>query len=222
MNATPLPHLPVMNPDEAFIRQAVVSALTGRRCGDRVLAASLPLVPPIQDIWFACEGGVSLAIAMLDDVPQVFAAGDGHAAAALLDRADPLLAEVEAALSLSFDPRDIMDGGVPGGLIVQVDAFAAPDAAAHDRLLIALPPDIAILSSPAPAASELLGSLPVPVRLCITGPRLSPIDAATLSPGDLLLLGRGSLTATLGLDGGDMLRGRFDPQAVCFQPDPRS
>ena len=132
---------------------------------------------------------------------------------ALLDVADDLLSAVEAALGLTLDPFDIGPCPDTAGLTVRIGSLDQQIV-----LLLSVPFDAAILAQPAPLAPSLLGHIALPVAIAVAGPRLSPADAATLAPGDLLLIGPAPIAATLRPPHGDAVPGRLDPVARCFRP----
>jgi hypothetical protein len=205
-----------MAPDEAHLRASIPAAISGWTAGDRVLRGSMPPGPPGAGDWFRCAAGVFLRIPRLGGRPVRMDAADGPGMAALLDAADPLLSAIEAALGLGLVP-DAM--GAAGGVVVAVEAVA-PDGTVDSRIELALPPETRVEPRPAPAAALLVGHIPVPARIVVDGPRLAPAEAATIRPGDLLLLGPGVPAARLHAGSGPGLPGTLDPARRQFRPDP--
>ena len=197
------PRFPVMGVEEAHLRQSLLGALCGLSVDDRVLRAQLLPRGDDATAWFRCADAIAFRLLRLD----------GPAMAALLDAADDLLSAVEAALGLTLDPFDIGPCPDTAGLTVRIGSLDQQIV-----LLLSVPFDAAILAQPAPLAPSLLGHIALPVAIAVAGPRLSPADAATLSPGDLLLIGPAPIAATLCPPHGDAIPGRLDPVARCFRP----
>lgn len=223
MNEPMLRGLPALSPDEAYLRQAIPAALSGRTAGDRILRAGLLGAPPDDTRWFRCADGLGFAILRLDGAEVIADPDDGPAAARLLERAETMLTAIEQGLSLMLEPFDlgplVLDAPP---LIVHVETRSAQTDDSLDRLLLAVKTDHPILPSLAPCAAALTGAVPVTARLRLAGPRLSPADAAALAPGDLLLLGHGPLTAHLRIAGGPEIAGTLMPMERCFAPNQRS
>ena len=208
------PRFPALSDEEAHLRQALPMALCGRQVDDATITASFPADPFQPGDWFLCGHGLAFRILRLDGQAVRMDAGDGPAMADLLDRADLLLSEIEAALGIVLDPPAM--GPRPDGAAItaRIEAGAA-------RIDLALSPDIPILPTPAPLAPALIGHISVPARLLLDGPRLPPADAAALAPGDLLLIGAGPLPASLAVPGSAPMPGRIIPQDRLFRPDHR-
>lgn len=208
--------LPALSTDEAYLRQAVAEALNGCEVGDDVMRAAFVDAGSGDIAWFDCGGGLAFALLRLDGADVSADPEDGAAAALLLERAEAMLAAIEAALSITLEPRDLaVRGDAPRSLVVRVDVEAAGHA-----LLLLMPHDIAILPSPAPAAAALVSHVPVPFRIRFAGPRLSPGDAASIGPGDLLLIGSGPFDAVIEAGSMAPVPGQFDPAARRFRRIP--
>lgn len=210
------PLFPAMAIAEAHLRETIPAAISGWSVGGLVLRGSMPPGPPGAGDWFRCEGGVFLRILRLGGRPVRMDAADGPGMAALLDAADPLLSVIEGALGLRLVP-DAM--AAAGGIVVAVDAVAAGGAVVSS-IELALAPETRVEPRLAPAAACLVAHVPVRTRLTVDGPRLPPATAATLRPGDLLLLGPGPLAARLCAGSGPGLPGTLDPARRQFRPDP--
>ena len=102
---------------------------------------------------------------------------DGPGAALALERAEPLVADIERALGLAVEPRGI--GPVPDGVAVVVER--APHV-----LRLVLPEALAdALPAPGPTPGEIAGT-----RACAVEVAVPPLPGdAALGAGDLVLLG---------------------------------
>ncbi|PCD03203.1 hypothetical protein COC42_01920 [Sphingomonas spermidinifaciens] len=200
--------LPAMDPDEAERRRVAVAALTGVKVDGLVLGARIEGMPDLRGGWLRFANGAGLAIDRLEGAPLRFDADDAVGAAALIERAESLIAAVEAALGVSLEPEDL-SAEPPAGLIVTIEHGAA------SRLRLALPVALPLLPARADFAPELVGALTLPATLSIEGPRIAPHDAAGLGQGDLLLIGGDTLPARLNV-AGRSIAGRFDPAARQF------
>ena len=199
---------------EAHLRQSLLGALCGVRVGEHLLRATVvDMAAPDDAPWFLCAEDIGFRILHLNHRPIRMDAAEGPAMAMLLDGADTLLSAVEAALGLTLEPADIGPRPQAATIVARIETMAG-DA----RTDLALSADAALLPTSAPFGPALLGDVPVPLRLSIAGPRLSPTDAATLAPGDMLLLGSGAFAATLQSAAGGGIDGRIDPAARLFQP----
>ncbi|MCI4592622.1 hypothetical protein MOK15_21430 [Sphingobium sp. BYY-5] len=210
------PQFPTISADEAHQRQSLLGALCGVQMGEGVLRASIP--PCSTDgeaAWLHCAEDLAFRIVRLDDRPIRIDPAEGPAIATLLDAADLLLSAIEAALGLELEPTDIGPRPDRATLVARVETGEG-----EARIDLALPPDAALLPTPAPFAPLLLGHIPVPLRIILEGPRLSPVDAATLAPGDLLLLGPAMPEARFRLADGTMVQGRIAPTERLFRPIP--
>lgn len=225
MTAFQKPLFPALTVAQAHMRHALLAALNGRRAGGLLLRAHIPAQTDEEpsssgatkgDIWFRCAEDLAFRLRRVDGLPVRMDAADGPAMAGLLDAANALLAEVEAALGLTLDPGDIGLRPPAAALIARIGLHDGASLAADMDL--ALSPDTPILPVPAPFAPALLGHVPLPARLLIDGPRLSPTDAAALAPGDLLLIGPAPLAAGIGLPGMPAVPGRIIPAERLFRP----
>lgn len=204
--------LPAMDVREADLRRTVLRALNGRRVAGAVLAAQIASPPDRRGGWLRCESGAALALDRLDGTACRFEEADGLAAAALIERAEPLLRTIEMALGIDLEPADIAAEPPADTPIV---ALAAGGLAAR----LALPRDLALRPAPAEFAPELAGRAAIPAKISIAGPRLAPHEAAELAAGDCLLLGHGPLQADLAA-GTIRIAGSFDPRARHFRSHP--
>lgn len=231
------PRFPAMTTEEAHLRQSVLTALSGRRVGGLLLRARIlrsagtldeqdgaatraaGTEAVAGDLWFRCAEEIAFRVLCLTNQSVHMDAADGPAMAALLDAADPLLVEIEAALGLVLEPADI--GPVAQALVIaRIDCLDGEQVAA--TIDLALSPAIALLPAPAPFAPALLETIPVPARVVVDGPRLAPADAASLAPGDLLLIGAAPFGARLTVAGAAPTPGSIMPADRQFRPDHRS
>jgi hypothetical protein len=204
--------LPAMDSREAELRRTVLRTLNGRRVGSGVLAAHVAAQPDRRGGWLCFESGAALALDRLDGMACRFEAQDGLAAAALIERAEPLLRTIEMALGIDLEPAAIAAGPSADAPIVTLTATGL-------SARLALPLDLAILPAPPEFAPELAGGASIAVRVTIPGPRLAPHEAADLAPGDCLLLGGAPLSAELAA-GTIRIAGSFDPRARHFRSHP--
>lgn len=208
--------LPCIDPLDAGARTELLAALNGCVVPGGVLRATIVAGPPVGLAWFGCRGGLAFALEMRDGAPLRLGAAETARAVEALDAAEPVLRAVEQALGIELEPEGLDDSGPPGGArVVRVCSSSL-------TLCIALPADLALAPSAAPFAPELLGHVPVPVTLTLSGPRVAPVDAADLAVGDLVLLGPGPLVARLDVapaaPGREQVPGRFDPVSHDFHP----
>jgi hypothetical protein len=209
--------LPRLSTGEAYLRQTVPAALSGRHVGDATMVACFarPRQAPLS--WFLCESGVALAIDRIAGGDRRLTSAEGVEAAELLDAAEPVLHEVEQGLGIALEPLEMAAAPPAGSLVATVTTLRRGKV--RDRVLLALPDGIEFLPAPPQFAPELLGMVDLPASIAIPGPRVAPHDAAELHRGDLLLLGPGPLTASLKVGDARPLAGRFDPARKCFQTD---
>lgn len=206
--------LAVMDPREAELRRTALRALNGRRVGGGVLAAHVAARPDRRGGWLRFACGAALALDRLDGAVCRFEAQDGLAAAALIERVEPLLHTIETALGIDLEPTDIADAPL-------ADAPIATLAGAGFVARLALPLDLAVVPAPAEFAPELAGKAAIAAKITIAGPRLAPHEAADLAPGDCLLLGAAPLHADLA-SGAIRIPGSFDPRARQFRSRPEA
>jgi hypothetical protein len=180
--------LRAIDPAEAELRRVVVAALTGLDVGGAPTAASVPAAQTQAGDWLRFGCGIALAIDRLDGAPVRLDSGDALSAAALVERAEPLIGAIEAALGVALDPVDLAEAP-PAGIVVEIDHGTAA------RLRLAIPTELALLPRPAAFAPTLIAAAALAARVVIPGPRVAPHAAAGLTAGDLVLLGPGPLPA---------------------------
>lgn len=202
--------LPALDPAEAYLRQVVPAALTGRRANGIPIRADAPRARPERLGWFRCTDGWAFAPERVGDETVALSPEDGPAAAAILDRLEPLLRQVEQGLGVTLEPDTVDDAQPEAGIIFRLERKG------RDRLWLAVPPGAELLPGAPEFAPELLSGVAVPVMLALEGPRVPPHDAAALVPGDLVLLGPGPLAATLTVGDEAPRIGRFDPATGGF------
>lgn len=202
-----------IDPLDAEARTELLAALNGCVVGDALLRAAIVAAPPDGLAWFGCRGGLAFALEVLDGAPLRLSAADTGRAVAALEAAEPVLRALETALGIELEPEALDDAEQTGALrVVRVTLQSAL------TLYLSVPQSLALTPTPAPFAPGLLDHVPLPVTLSLTGPRVAPIDAADLGPGDLVLLGPGPLAATLDVPGQTRLPGHFDPAFRRFHP----
>jgi hypothetical protein len=213
---TALTGLPRIEPAEAQLRTDLLGALNGIEVQGTLLTATIGAEPPRLS-WFACQGGPAFAIERLAGEPVRLGPADGVRAAECLELAEPVLQAIEWALHLELEPESLGEA-MPGGdpLWLHVDARAG--IATRDRIVLAIPRSLNLIATAAPLAPRLLDEVPFPAQVTLTGPRLSPIDAAELAAGDLLLLGETPLSATIRFLDRPPVAGFYEPTARRFTP----
>lgn len=199
--------LPAIDPDEAEMRRVVVAALSGVRIGDAVLAARIERAPDRRGGWLRFANGAALAIDRLGGTPLRLD-DDAVTAASQVERAESLIAAIEAALGIALVP-DALSAEPPEGLVATIEQGAAA------RLRLALPAGLQLLPARPDFAAEFVGGVTVPITFSIDGPRIAPHDAASLEAGDLLLVGAATLPARF-TAAGRSISGRFDPATHRF------
>lgn len=169
MTATAALVLPTVDPAVARARSAVLAALGG--IGGIGIAGD-------ADGWVTCAGDIAVAPLLVDGRRAAILADDGHpdavAAVAALAILESLLARIETALGLQLRPEGLATAPAPGAMIFDVADTGA-------RLLLALPPGIAV--RPAPPDGSDGHRLAARWQVHLPGPLL----AAAPAPGDLLI-----------------------------------
>lgn len=214
---TRLVGLPRLSTAEAYLRQTVPAALSGRRSGEAVMIACFGAPRRPASSWFSCESGLALAVDRIAGIDRAPILDSGIEAVELLEAAEHVLCEIERGLGIALEPVDIVAMPPAGSIVATVSTIRG--GRVFDRLLLALPHDVELLPAPSPFAPELLGMVELTASIAIPGPRLEPHDAAELCRGDLLLLGPGPLAASLRVGDARPVAGHFDPARNCFQTD---
>jgi flagellar motor switch protein FliN/FliY len=210
--------LPIVGASEAHLRQVVPAALNGRRCAGAILVARFPRTGVPTMWWFRC-GKAALGIARLDGEEVRLRADDGVGAAEALDRADPILRQIEEGLGIELVPEGIEPAAPKDSIFLEVRAVSGGYTRA--RLFVAIGADVEVLPAAGAIAAELVGHVHMPVRVRIAGPRLPPHEAADLSTGDMILLGD-MLTARLAVGPAWAFNGFFDLPRRAFTAPPQS
>lgn len=205
--------LPKIDPLDAEARGELLAALNGCAVDGGVLRAKIATALPDGLAWFACRNGAAFAPEMLRGTPLRLAAAETAAAMDVLEGLEPILRAVETALGIELEPEGL-DHALPSDIARMLRLTVGQELVLH----LTLPRDLAVTPVSAPFVPDMLGHIPVPVALTLTGPRLSPVEAADLARGDLVLLGPGPLAATLDVPGEARVPGRFDPAALLFLP----
>jgi hypothetical protein len=214
MSAATLHGLPAIDPAEAELRRSVVEAVTGRRIGNTVLVARFARHRDDRGDWLACANGVAVAFDRIDGSAARLSATDGFDTAATLERFEPILRDIEAALGIDLDPMAVVVDPPIDAVIVTVSADE--QGRQLHALRLAIPPTLALLPEPPPFAPELLGHAAVAATVTIEGPRVAPHDAAELAAGDCILLGNQPLAASLSVGGPAAIPGTYDPAGQRF------
>jgi hypothetical protein len=209
--------LPWLSTAEAYLRQTVPAALSGRRAGEATMIAGFSTLRRPTSSWFSCESGVALAVDRVAGIDRAPILDSGVEAVELLEAAEHVLCEIELGLGVALEPVEIVSALPAGSVVATVSTIRG--GRVFDRLLLALPLDIELLPASSPFAPELLGMVELTASIAIPGPRLEPHDAAELGRGDLLLLGPGPLVASLKVGEARPVAGHFDPNRNCFLTD---
>ncbi|WP_066546595.1 MULTISPECIES: hypothetical protein [unclassified Sphingomonas] len=209
--------LPQVDADDADRRNRLLGALNGWVVDDGVVRARIVGPPGALCDWVICGNGAAIGFDRHGGAPCGSPGVDGVAAVELIDRFEPLLALIERALGIAIDPERVDPRPPAGGLPVELATLDARRGVA-DRLWLIVPQDLALLAATGPFASPLAAHVTLDGRLHFPGPRLSPLDAAELGAGDLVLIGAGPFDAVLDADGVPPCRGRFDPGTRVFTP----
>ncbi|MGK6354131.1 FliM/FliN family flagellar motor switch protein [Sphingomonas sp. DT-207] len=190
-----LSSLPRVEAEVAALAEALIALMEADGI-DATIVQSAPAGP-----WFICSGGVRFRVA---GGPPLSPERVGDAIT-LLDRADPLLARVEAALGIALEPGAVGNGGSPSCIVLSLtaDAIAATIAFPTDH------PERAAWETRAHALQPADARLPVVLRVLAAGPRLGVAEAGALAAGDLVLIGA-QPTAVLEGSDGSALTGQLD------------
>lgn len=213
MTPVPLMGLPQVPPLEAEARTELLATLNGCVIGREILQAGIVDAAPAALAWFVCRNGAAFAVDRLDGAPLHLSAANTVRGVEVLETAEPMLCALEAALGIELEPEALEQGAPPGA-----ERILRLMPGKEMSFYLALPPGLRLAPRPAPFSPGLLHHVPLPVTMRITGPRLSPVEAADIEPGDLVLLGPGPLRAMLDVPGRSRLEGRYDPAAASFHP----
>jgi flagellar motor switch/type III secretory pathway protein FliN len=137
------------------------------------------------DADFAAGGQPLLRAGRIDD------------AVAVLDRIDPLLDHVEQALGIALDPDMMIAAPRDDGVIITI-------MSGTETIMLAVTRDHAQAPHWIDAAQGRHAdptTLPCPLRITLTGPRLSMADAGALDAGDLVMIAQAPHTALITPDG---------------------
>ncbi|MDR6787187.1 flagellar motor switch/type III secretory pathway protein FliN [Sphingomonas sp. BE138] len=193
-----------ITPAQAGTQLRLVGAFNRRRIGAWRTEAGAANAGECESAagWlrFAAPGGeVAVAPLIVDGAAlSPTAMQDAISAAALLDPIEPLVAALEAVVGAALRPVGLAAAAGEECFVLRVDALTGDVAML--RLLIAVPPDLPLVTDPAnapPLDPDALAAVPVAWRATIIGPALSATRAAALTTGDLVLLGTAPFGATL-------------------------
>ncbi|MGK6318092.1 FliM/FliN family flagellar motor C-terminal domain-containing protein [Sphingomonas sp. DT-204] len=200
-----LTELPAVDPDAAALGQVLCTLI-----GSADLDAAVVRRPQAAH-WFVTADGLRFTLlrcegrrALLDEARV----GD---AVALLDRAEPVLAALEAALELPLEPEALAPDQPERAVLV---SFAREGTSG----LVAVPPDHparAGWEERARAVVPPADALPVVLRCLVQGPRLSVAEAGGLGGGDLVLVDARPCTRIERGDGG-IVAGQLDLASGLF------
>jgi len=196
-------------------RAAVVAALDGLTLDELRVSVLIP----DQDETFVGEqvvfatphGPVRVAPLTIDGA--AFANGDHAALLAAVSTLEPLLAALEDAGAEALTPVGVRSDTFEAA---HVEVRLSDGERTLHEAHLSLPPALALrLHRTGDATSGL--NLPLPARLLVEGPRLSPADLSSLRAGDLLLIPalESAWSARLSIPGGTAV-GLFDPATQSF------
>ena len=198
--AAPAPltaRLPRIDPAVADARRRLLDGLAGAELVDAdgtVLTLDAEVVETSRagDGWiaFATAAGISALKIRLCDGLAVPDWADLFRAMDALGRLEPLIAAMEQATGLAFDPVDLGRGPPDGGTVVRIDAVAADGRIAFE-LDWSLPPDVTVSWPGAKARAwpaSLRALIVVRCALVLPGPAVPAGILAGLRAGDVLLL----------------------------------
>lgn len=209
MNAPTAPlrtNLRTIDQDRARLQTALISALNRRLVAGLQTSAR---VAPERDrraaiAWIQFRAGehpVRIAPLLVDGTLAHLSGPEGPdaaAAAATLARIEPLVAALELALGKELQPAGLDTDFSGDPILLRVDGNGG--GAIRHRLLVAVPPELDVEPLALPGiAPEAVAGLRLRWTARISGPAISPQVLNTLAPGDLVLLGTGSLVARLSL-----------------------
>ena len=206
---------PQLDEPTARARAAVVAALDGLTLDGLRVSVLIPdhdeTFVGEQVVFATSHGAVRVAPLTIDGA--AFENGDHAALLAAVSTLEPLLAALEDAGAEALTPVGVRSDTFDAAHVeVRLSDGEHP---LHEARL-SLPPGVAMrlrrVGDQAPGLN-----LPLPVRLLIEGPRLSPADLSSLRAGDLLLIPAqaGTWSARLSVPGGTIV-GLFDPATRSF------
>lgn len=187
--------LPRIDADAAALAESLIALFEDDGIGASIEKDSPP------GPWFVCAGGVRFRVT---GGPPLSPERIGDAIA-LLDRADPLLARVEAVLGIALEPGAVEVSESPRCVVLALAAegVAATIAFAADH------PERAAWEARALALRPADARLPVVLRVLAAGPRLGVAETGALAAGDLVLIGARP-AAVLEASDGSALTGQLD------------
>lgn len=179
--------LPIADQMMAVLNMLFRDALSENQPGWRVSA-----VPYREGAGgsFVLASGLHVAITAVDGTPIILTSHQVPEAAALLDRADALCAELEVRLGTAFEPQALVDAIPPGTLQIAISRGLADT---ETRIDFAFPQDVASalykdLQRHAQSLPAVRASTPISCAMMLMGPPLDIDAAAELAVGDMILL----------------------------------
>jgi hypothetical protein len=201
--------LTAIAPERARLQTAVIAALNSREVEGLTTTARLANARDRRaaTTWIdfeSSQGRVAVAPLLVDGTLAQLTRGsepDGVAAAATLERIEPLIAAAETALGVALQPHGLSATvDEADNVLFRLDGHLG-QGIAH-RLIVAVPEGLQPSPLPLPLRIPAFVTRLKPVwRGRIAGPAIPARRRATLAAGDLILLGAGILVAKLSLPG---------------------
>jgi len=219
LDALPPSHAPArpLRLDEPTVRAcaAAVAALDGLTLDELRVSVLIPGQDEAfvgeQAVFATPHGPVRVAPLTIDGA--AFENGDHAALLAAVSTLEPLLAALEDAGAEALTPVGVRSDTFDAA---HVEVRLSDGERTLHEARLSLPPALALrLRRTGDATSGL--NLPLPARLFVEGPRLSPADLSSLRAGDLLLIPalESAWSARLSIPGGTAV-GLFDPASRNF------
>lgn len=202
--------LPAIAPRRARLQTDVIAALNSREVDGMTTTARLANARDRRaaTTWIdfdSPQGRVAVAPLLVDGSLAQLTRGaepDGVAAAATLERIEPLIAATETALGVALEPQGLTAGeDETGNILFRLDGHTR-QGIAH-RLIVSIPERLEPAPLPLPLrVPDAVARLRPVWRGRIAGPAIPARHRGTIAAGDLILLGSGALYAKLSLAGG--------------------
>jgi flagellar motor switch/type III secretory pathway protein FliN len=185
-----LTNLKQIAPDHAQHIQMMLALLDGEKA-DSQLPLAARLVESGHEVdradWVFCGRDLFLHIAVADGRPQIFRENRMAEMVSALDAAEPILSEIEMRTGLILDPAEAVSSLPENSLIFEVSSTDQ-----QHMIALALAPDFVASVTMQKMFDGLeidWAQVPVAFEVQISGPSLGIEAAASIEPGDLILIG---------------------------------
>lgn len=214
------PRLPRLDPDAADGMNAILAALDGHRLDGLTVSVAPQTQADVEavadQVAFATPHGlVQVAPTLVDGA--VFVSQDHVSLLSVVSTLEPLFALLEDAGAEALRPEGVTHAELDGAVRVVVGLEDADGRALHAARLSLAPAVARRLRRSGEGAPVL--DIPLPARLNVEGPRLSPDQMTGLRSGDLMLVpaesGRWRMRLAASGVAGPVL-GLFDPAIRLF------